>query len=371
MTDASIQDESIAVVHGNYLRHGGGEYVAEQLARLFDAPLYYGFSNPGEGPPDDIESHSLFNDSFARTLATRSHNFRDLYYMFAWQHVPELYEYDVLIQSGNEMGWFVPRDTQTVVKYVHSTPRTLYDRFPDRGDSVLLRVLAPVMRTLYLQNVPYPDAYLANSELIQRRLERYWGVDSEVVYPPVDVESYYSAEKEDFYLTYSRLVPSKGIDEIVRAFEKMPDQRLVVGGSGPQEEYLREIAPENVEFRGFLSEEEKRDLLAKSKALIFAAKNEDFGMVPIEALASGTPVIGVREGYTQYQIEHGETGLLYDRGVQRLVDTVKSFEREHVTAGPEDLQSEAQKYSEQAFERGMLQAVQKAKEDSSIQAVEE
>jgi len=287
--------------------------------------------------------------------------------MFAWQYVPELYEYDVLIQSGNEMGWFVPRDTQTVVKYVHSTPRSLYDRFPDRGNSVLLRILAPIMRTLYLQNIPYPDTYIANSELIQRRLERYWDVDSTVVYPPVDVKSYYTAEKEDFYLTYSRLVPSKGIDEIVRAFDKLPNQRLIVGGSGPQKEYLHDIAPENVEFRGFLSEEEKRDLLSRAKALIFAARNEDFGMVPIEAMASGDPVIGVNEGFTKVQVEDGETGILFDRGVTELVEAIQRFESEGVESTPTEIRGNSTKYGKVVFNEQICTAVNNAIESRKTQ----
>lgn len=366
MNKTLANETSVAVVHGNYLRHGGGEYVAEQIARLFDAPLYYGFSNPGEGPPDDIESYSLFDDRLVRFLATRSHKFRDLYYMFAWQYVPELYEYDVIIQSGNEMGWFVPRDTQTVVKYVHSTPRTLYDRFPDRGDSTFLRFIAPVMRTLYLQNLAYPDAYIANSELIQRRLNRYWGIESEVVYPPIDVDSFYISEKQDFYLTYSRLVPNKCIDEIIRAFKKLPDQRLIVGGSGPQEEELREMAPDNVEFRGFLSEEEKRNLLSRAKALIFAARNEDFGMVPIEGLASGTPVIGVNEGFTKLQIEDGITGVIFDRGVSELVEAIHRFETDHVEANPEELRATATKYRKDVFEQKIRSIVTDAINSSNL-----
>lgn len=353
MKNTSIQSRSIAVVHGNYLRHGGGERVAEELARLFDAPLYYGFSNPGESPPSDIESHSLFDNSPFRRLATQSPSVRDLYYLINWQHVPELYDYDVLIQSGNEMGWFVPQDTQTVVKYVHSTPRSLYDRFPDKGNSLLMRLLAPAMRTLYYQNIPYPDTYVANSELIQRRLERYWGVKSEVVYPPVDVQSYYSAEKENFFLTYSRLVQSKRINEIIEAFEQLPDERLIVGGSGPQAEELHQMAPENVEFRGFLDEDEKRNLLSKAKGLIFAARNEDFGMVPIEAFASGTPVIGVREGYTQIQIQQGTNGYLFDRGTENLVATVEEFLSEQVSTSSEEIQQMATRYSFERFEDRM------------------
>jgi len=361
-----MSGHSLAVVHGNYLAHGGGEVVAEQLARTFDAPLYYGFGDPEAVPDNEVEHYSLFNDSvFARLK--HSPAFRDLYYMWNWQHVSELHDYDVLIQSGNEMGWYVPPDEQVIVKYVHSTPRTAYDRFPEQGGNRLTQLVSMATRLLYFPYTPFPDSYVANSELIQRRVQRYWGIDEvNVVYPPVDVGSYEPDDREDFYFTFSRLVPSKGIDEIVRAFEELPDQKLIVGGTGPQEEELRQIAGDNIEFRGFLSESEKRELLGSAKAFIFAAKNEDFGIVPVEALASGTPVIGVRDGYTKHQLTDGENGILFDRGVDELRDAVKRFEQRGVSRRPDEIAEGAEKYSIQSFREEMRSIVGCAYENAAV-----
>jgi len=355
-------DREVAVVHGNYFTHGGGEVVAEALADCFDAPLYYGFGEADAIPDTDTEHVGLFDDSLLARFK-RSPFVRDLYYMWAFQHVPALHEYDVLVQSGNEMGWYVPPDDQAVVKYVHSTPRAAYDRFPDKGDDPLVRLYGFATRTLYRQTLPYPDVYVANSELIARRIERYWGIDDvRVVYPPVDVDSYDPrphGEREDFYFTFSRLHPDKKVDEIVAAFDGR-DERLIVGGDGEERARLEAMAGDNVEFRGYLSEAEKRDLLGRATAFVFAARNEDFGIVPVEAFASGTPVIGVRDGYTQHQIDDGETGLLYDRGAENLRAALDRFERDSVPLSADDIAATAERYGRDTFREGMRTAVEDA-----------
>lgn len=361
-----MSDYSVAVVHGNYLAYGGGEVVAEEIARIFDAPLYYGFGNPDAIPENEIDYISLFNDSrmsFIRDFPS----IRDVYYMWNWQHCPELHKYDVVIQSGNEMGWYVPPDEQVIIKYTHSTPRTPYDRFIDRGQSTIVRLFSMIIRTLYLPNIPFPDTYVANSELIQRRLNRYWGIkESEVIYPPVDTDSYYSAEPEDYYFTFSRLVPSKGIGEIVDAFNEMNDKRLIVGGTGPQEDELRNSSEDNIEFRGYLSEDEKRDLLSSAKAFVFAAENEDFGIAPVEALASGTPVIGVKEGFTKHQIDHKKNGILFNRGIDNLQNAVEELEDNGVSMSANDIAAGAEKYSKEKFRQDFTSIVEGTFESATI-----
>ena len=354
----------IAVVHGNYLAHGGGEVVAERLAETFDAPLYYGFGDDSAVPDTDTEHVGLFDDSLLARWK-RSPFVRDAFYAWAFQHRPELHEYDVLVQSGNEPGGYVPPDDQPIVKYVHSTPRAAYDRFPDKGSDPLVRAYAFATRVLYAQTLAYPDVYVANSELIARRVRRYWGIDDvRVVYPPVPVDSYGVTphdEREPFFFTFSRLEESKRIDEIVTAFADR-DDRLVVGGDGPEADRLRRMATDNVEFRGFLSESEKRDLLTRATGFVFAARNEDFGIVPVEALASGTPVVGVRDGYTRYQIRDGENGLLYDRGSENLDGALNRLRAEGVELDAEAIATDAERYGVEAFETGMREAVTEAKE---------
>lgn len=356
----------VAIAHGNYLQRGGAERVSNELAQLFDAPLYYGFGDP-EYIPEDIDSHRLF-DGRLHSLLSKSVFSRDLYYAFAAQRIPELAEYDTLVLSKNELSWYVPEDEQTVVHYIHSTPRTPYDLFQQRGDSIVTRLYAFAARTLFLPNTKYPDRFVANSELVARRLERYWRIPSEridVVYPPVPVTEYSPREREDYYLTYSRLIPEKRIDAIVDAFAEL-DAELIVGGSGEERDALERRAPENVIFVGYMDEEEKKRRLGEARALLFNAMNEDFGMIPVEAFASGTPVLGVEEGYTKYQIEEGKNGYTHDPDPESIRSSIERFEREGVAWSESRIQEHAERYSAQAFRDGIREVVERAEKETVI-----
>lgn len=371
-----MSESDVAVLHGNYLRRGGGEHVADAIAATFDAPLYYGFGDEDVLPDDDVDRRKLFDPGrIASALGSRIYQVRDLLYMWYGQHLPELHEYDTIIHSGNEFGWYVPRDHQVVLKYVHSPPRGPYDMFHRNGDSAMHRGYSLAAKTLYRHTTTYPDLYLANSGVVERRCLKYWGVPARVVYPPVDVKSYGSEhadeDRERTYLTFSRLFRHKRTREIVQAFRQLDGAQLMVGGDGPQRDHLESIAPENVHILGYLSEAEKRRYLAECDACIFNARNEDFGIVPIEAFASGTPVIGVADGFTQHQIADGCNGILFDGSgdPDAVARAVKRFEREGVTATTEQILAYAERFSLERFERELRSAVDDARAKCSIESV--
>lgn len=381
----TLDDCSVAVVHGNYLERGGGEIVAEELARVFDAPLFFGFGDP-ELVADDVDATSLANDSVLSRLRG-SKLVRDPLYWWRFRHLPELHDYDLVVQSGNEFGWYVPPEQQAIVRYLHSTPRTPFDRFPDKGDQLKESLYSEAARVLYGPTVAYPDVFCANSDLVARRAQRYWSVTdrTRVVYPPIPVQAYRAAADdlhgarepvapvpdEPYYLSISRLYPTKEIAAIVQAFsDHHPEKRLVIAGSGSDdyEQRLREIAGPNVTFAGYVDERAKHALYANAEATIFNARNEDFGMVPIESLASGTPVLGVRDGFTRYQIHDDVTGLLYDRGVESLAGAVRAFDRDGVRFDREQLMAVAAEFGVERFHDEMRAAAQDALERSRTTA---
>ncbi|MFB6119174.1 glycosyltransferase [Halosegnis sp.] len=375
----TFRDRSVAIAHGNYVGRGGGERVTEELARTFDAPIYYGFGDE-QYEPDDIECHSLFNDVFGGRLLKRVYQLRDAYYMYGWRSVPDLYSYDVIIQSGNEPGWYKPREDQTVIKYTHSTPRNAYDKYPARAPQAGLLYEAYTFATeqLYQPVLSYPDLYVANSDVVRRRMRKYWGIptdDIQIVYPPVETETLGADHAaatpvdEPYYLVLDRLEPTKNIDEIIDAFQAHPDKRLVIAGTGSEEDDLHSQARtlSNVTFRGFVAEADKRALLAGAEALVYAAEDEDFGIVPIEALASGTPVVGPREGFTQYQIADGVTGMLYDRDDGGVESALTRFADDGVSSTASERESVAAQYSVDRFRAEMRAAVETALERTTLQ----
>ncbi len=362
----------IAIAHDQFRTMGGAERVAVEMARALDCPIYSGRVENGVAP-DDIEIHEVFTGTVGQR-AMRSHYLvQDLYQMIGWQHVDDLYEFDTVIINKTNPGWFVPRDTQTTVWYLHSTPRGLYDQWHRHGGHWFTAVMKTPMRVLYQPNTRFADAWACNSELIQRRMNRYWDIDEgdiDVIYPPVQTAKFGQENATgdgEFYVTVSRLQDHKRVDHIVRAFNDLGDDyQLVVAGDGPERETLEAMADSNVTFAGYVSEDRKAALLADAKAFVFAAENEDFGIAPVEAMASGTPVIGVESGFTKHQILNGENGVTYPMTGGHLREAIRMFDRRGVVWSATRIEQFAERFSAPRFREEFARWVDRAREDSTV-----
>ncbi|MDM7143618.1 glycosyltransferase, partial [Klebsiella pneumoniae] len=194
---------------------------------------------------------------------------------------------------------------QLHISYVHSPIRYAWDLQHqylreaglDRGlKGKLARLILHKIRMWDYRTANGVDHLIANSKFISRRIKKVYGRDSDVIYPPVDVDRFSLVdEKEDFYFTASRLVPYKRIDLIVEAFSHMPDKKLVVIGDGSEMGKIKSKAARNIEILGYQSNEVMQSTMQKAKAFVFAAE-EDFGITPVEAMACGTPVIAYGKG---------------------------------------------------------------------------
>jgi glycosyltransferase involved in cell wall biosynthesis len=373
----------IVIAHKDYDVRGGGEVLAEEIARTFDAPLVVGRRDEACEPDNhDLDIREIDLRRWQQWAIDRGGMPRSLAYQVAWQVVPELTDYDTVITSGNEPLWYVPEDDQTVVAYTHSPPRFQYDLYqrtynPDtaRLGGIVGTLYGTAVRTLYQHNVTRPDLYVANSDRVARRINQYWNIPRDqirVVYPPVQTDAYSPSDANtgDYYLYLGRLAGHKCVDEVVEAFNELGSEyRLVVAGRGPEGDSLRELADDHIEFRGFVDEEEKRELYAGAKALVYPPENEDFGMVPIEAMAAGTPVIGVKEGFTQHQILNERNGYTYSRAGGHLRETIRYYESNGVEWTPEEIAEFAgEHFSVAAFQAGMRDAVLEAQDRASVSA---
>jgi glycosyltransferase involved in cell wall biosynthesis len=172
------------------------------------------------------------------------------------------------------------------------------------------------------------DAFVANSQYIARRVEKTYRRPAHVIYPPVDVDSFALHEsKDDFYLAASRMVPYKRIDLIVDAFAQMPNRRLVVIGDGSEYAKIAAKATPNVTLLGYQTNDVLRDHMQRARAFVFAAE-EDFGIMPVEAQACGTPVIAYGRGGATESVIEGRTGLFFKQqtaeSIRRAVDEFDS-----------------------------------------------
>ena len=376
MTKEAGRYSNLAVAHWGEHANGGGDRLAWELARVFDdAPFYVGWRDEAI-EPDDIESEQLIDGWLMNRALERGGLSRKLAHLLGWQIASPLRDHDILVTSGNEPLFYVAPDNQTWVAYVHHTNRRQSDQITEveskRFEKARL-LFHYAIRALFDHNTHRPDLFVVNSEIVKRRVVRYWGVPEDkirVVYPPVPTHEYSpdDAETEDIYVTLSRLDWHKDIDGIVEAFNQL-DERLIVAGDGPERERLERAADDNIEFVGFVDETEKRRLLSSAKAFVFNGRDEDFGIAPVEALAAGTPLLGVEEGMTQFQVIDGKNGYRHTRsGISgpSLVDTVQRFEREGVEWSATEIASFADRFSVNAFEEGMRDVVEKAVSTSEV-----
>jgi glycosyltransferase involved in cell wall biosynthesis len=185
-----------------------------------------------------------------------------------------------------------------------------------------------------------------------------------VIYPPVDVDRFTLAtDKDDYYLTMSRLVPYKRIGLIVDAFTEMPDKELVVIGDGPEYDALRKKAGPNVTMLGYQPDEAVTHYMEQARAFVFAAE-EDFGIVPVEAQACGTPVIAYGCGGVTETVESGVTGVFFQQQTtEHLQHAVTEFERIEPTLNPEAIRAHAEQFATPMFRAAFAEFLQSAHED--------
>ena len=353
-----------AIVHYWLLGMRGGERVVEALCRLFpDADIFTLFYEPESVSPL-IRSHNVH----ASILNPLRRYYRGLLPVMplALEHF-DLRAYDLVIssESGPAKGVLTSSGTQHVC-YCHSPMRYLWDLYPayihEWTRSRLKRsIMAPFANYLRLwdyASAARVDKFVANSTNVQRRIWKAYRRNSEIVYPPVEVESFYMSPSDNYYLVVSELVPYKRISDAVRSFAKTKRQLKIVG-KGPEYASLKGMAGPTVEFCGRVSERDLRDLYARCRAVLLPGE-EDFGIVPVEAIASGKPVIALGRGGVLETVpaDNPRAGFFYrEPGEDALTSAIEKFEKHEHFLAPLAIRRLASRFSEDRFLTEMTRAV--------------
>jgi glycosyltransferase involved in cell wall biosynthesis len=341
---SELGDLEIRLAHWHVNAWGGAEYLVTRLAKALNLDRVYTIGAPS---PDDsnpygaVEFYDVLQDLSMRPIRRLQSRAGRVFEYALWEDV-DWRDYghpDVLVTSGSTTRAVITPDDTLHVNYCHSPPRWFYDRYHDRKRSLVGKLSRPLLRHLRTRDVavdPRVDRYFANSPVVARRLQKYYNRDAEVLYPPVDLARYRNDGDEGFYLHLGRLDAEKGVETVVDAFAETDRRLVLAGGAGDDAANVRDAidrAP-NVEYRGFVDEEVKYDLLARCRAVLFNARNEDFGIVPIEANASGKACLARNEGFPAIFVTDGVNGYKHDGTATSIRSVVQRFEAEGIDGNP-------------------------------------
>jgi glycosyltransferase involved in cell wall biosynthesis len=361
----------VAIVHYWLLNRRGGEAVLEALCRMLpEADLFTLFYDPGRVSPA-IRQRNV-TASFLNPLRRHYRNLLPLMPLALESF--DLRGYDLVVsnESGPAKGVLAP-STARHICYCETPMRYLWDLYPaylhewttSRWKRAIIAPVANYLRLWDYASAARVDQFIANSQNVRRRIWKCYRRESEVIYPPVAVETFFWKKPEDFYLIVSELVPYKRIDMAVRLFSRT-GRKLCVVGSGPEYSRLKNMAGPSVQFLGRVPDAELRDLYARCRAFIMPGE-EDFGITPVEALASGKAVIALgRGGALESAPPEGRLGgFFYDEPEeQQLEEAIARFEKVEAEIDPSDLQASVARFSEAEFVSKMSRVLKESQTTS-------
>ncbi|MBD3245177.1 MAG: glycosyltransferase [Candidatus Moranbacteria bacterium] len=360
----------IALVHDYLIQYGGAERVLESFMEIFPkAPVYtliYDEKTLGK-----TFKNKLIRTSFLQKIpfAKSEHHFFPILMPTAIEQF-DLSYYDVVLSDSSSYAKGVVTSPGTLhICYCHTPMRYAWDdchkytreyNYP-WGVKKLVPIGMNYIRIWDRMAAQRVDHFIANSNLVQRRIKKYYKANSKVIYPPLFLENFKlqpqdltfkenKKRQKDYYLMVGRLVPYKKFDLAIKAFNKL-GLPLKIAGGGPEMKKLKKIAKKNIEFLGSLKS--SGNLLPKiyqgCRALIYP-QEEDFGLVPLEAMACGKPVIAYKKGGALETVQEGQTGIFFNsQTVKDLISAVKRFEK--MNFDPEKIVHYSKGFSKTRFKK--------------------
>ena len=349
----------VAIVHYWLVGMRGGEKVLEELCLMYpEADIYTHVHDP-KRTSALINRHRITTTFIARLPFARTLYQKYLPLMPSALEELDLTGYDLVIscESGPTKG-VITHPNAVHICYCHSPMRYLWDQYhtyrgsASRFTRLFMSLTMPMLRAWDVASAAHVDRFIANSSFIARRIRKVYRRDSEIIFPPVDLDAFSIAPAPtgDFYFCIGQLVPYKRVDIAIAACTRT-GRRLIVVGSGAEEARLRAMAGPTVEFRGWSSAEDLRSLYQNCRALLFPGE-EDFGIVPLEAMASGRPVVAYRSGGALDTVIEGRTGIFFDeQTMDDLADAITRFEATEGIFEPQEIRRHARGFGRDVFRR--------------------
>ena len=342
----------IAIVHEWLVNYAGSERVVESFTNIWpEADVYSLVDFLSDEQRKIILKGKRAKTSFIQKLplAKKKHRNYLPFFPSAIEKL-DLSGYDVILSSSHAVTKGIKKKSnQLHITYCHSPMRYIWDQadqYLKGAKGLIAKLFINYLRRWDLKSASNVDFFIANSHHIAEKIKRIYNRDAEVFYPPVDVDKFAVNEiKEDYYLTASRMVPYKRLDLVIDAFNELADKNLIVIGSGPEKEKLISKASSNIKIIGHQETEKLKVYMQKTKAFVFAAE-EDFGIIVVEAMACGTPVIAWNYGGTGESVIDGETGILFSEQTKdSIIAAVKKMEDISGNFNPELIRKYSKNFS--------------------------
>lgn len=357
----------VAIIHDWLVTYAGAEKVLEQMVKVYpDADIYSLIEYLPENKKKFINNKQV-KTSFLQKLPLSKSKYRNyLPLMPLAIEQFDLSSYDLIISSSHAVAkGVITGPDQLHICMCYSPIRYAWDlQHQYLKESGLNKGLKGMITKIILHNIRNwdyrtangVDEFIAISDFIGRRISKVYRRESFTIYPPVNVNDFdIKIEKKDYYLTASRMVPYKKMDLIVKSFSKMPNEKLVVIGDGPDFKKIQSVAPNNVELLGYQDFDTLKKYMQNAKAFIFAPE-EDFGITPIEAQACGTPVIAYGKGGALETIRglnsDVPTGVFFSEQTEDSIkNAIDVFNKNINLFTPEACRQNAERFSEERFRK--------------------
>ncbi len=356
----------IALVHDYLVQYGGAERVLECFAELFPyAPIYTIVYDKeamhGKFAEKDIRASFLQKYKIAR----KKHRLFPLLMPVAIEQF-NFDKYDVVLSDSSSYAKGIITSPRTLhICYMHTPMRYAWDdcqkytqdfSFPE----LIKRFVPFAMNYIRLwdkTSAERVDKFIANSNFVAQRIKKYYHKDSGVVHPPVDIKNFYISEKRgNYFLMVGRLIAYKRHDIAIEAFNKL-GLPLKIIGRGPEMKRLQKMAKSNIEFLGRVDDKELAEYYSECRAFIFP-QEEDFGIVAIEAMASGRPIIAFRGGDIPEHMEEGNMGIFFEnQTADDIIQAVKKFRDEYFN--PEHIRQQSLKFDREIFKSRIKNHIEK------------
>lgn len=362
----------VAIIQEWLVTIGGSDKVVKAIFDVFPHADIYTLVAKQEVCEELGIPWEKVHTSFIQNLpfATKKHRMYLPLFPFAIEQF-DLRGYDVVISSSHCVAKGVlTKEDQLHICYCHSPIRYVWDMYNEYLEeakllkgmkSLMVRYMLHRIRKWDMLSSFRVDHYISNSDYVGRRIKETYRRESTTIHPNIDITHFDLCEdKQNYYLTSSRLVAYKKIDAVIEAFNRMPDKKLVVIGGGPNLEAYKKLAGPNVEVMGYQPFGVLKDKMQHARAFVFAA-DEDFGMIPIEAQACGTPVIAYAHGGSLETVSDGKTGLFFKRQTPEAIgEAINRFEKMGKRPfDPKECRKWAEGFSEERFKQEIKDFVEK------------